>query len=103
MLVVSLAFSVLSFKYSKPIALGAIVVTMLVISGLMVIESSFKARLWHTATNVEQSIRLDNYESSAGYRIEFYKTGIKVLMENPYSGVGVGDVADELASRFNWV
>ena len=59
----------------------------------------FNARIDQTLANVEHMMVNDDYHSSAGYRLEFYRGAIQVGADYPVSGVGVGDVVTELENR----
>lgn len=61
----------------------------------------FSARVDQTLANVDRMVVNDDYQSSAGYRLEFYRGAIQIGIEHPAGGVGVGDVVDELESRAN--
>jgi len=52
-----------------------------------------------TLANVERMVVSDDYHSSVGYRLEFYRNAINIGLDYPLSGVGVGDVKRTLQSR----
>lgn len=56
----------------------------------------FHERVNQTLANVELMVVSDDYHSSTGYRLEFYRYGVGVGMDHLLSGVGVGDVARTL-------
>lgn len=58
----------------------------------------FNGRINETLANVEQVFLNDDIRSSAGHRLEFYRGALKIAGENPFVGVGVGDVSSELAN-----
>lgn len=58
----------------------------------------FNGRVNQTFANIERVIVNDDIGSSAGHRLEFYRGALKIGGENFFIGVGVGDVASELAS-----
>lgn len=59
----------------------------------------FHDRVNQTLANVEKMVVNNDYQSSVGYRLEFYRGAIHVGFENPLSGVGVGDVAKTLQTQ----
>lgn len=79
---------------------GSIVCVIgLLVTGYLGIES-FQTNVDLTVTNFEQMIRLNNHNSGVGHRVLYYGQAIAIGLENPLTGVGVGDVASELASRY---
>ena len=52
----------------------------------------FHERVNQTLSNIESTVVGDNYHSSTGYRLEFYRYGMGIGMDHPLLGVGVGDV-----------
>ena len=65
------------------------------------ILDSFHDRIMMTIDNVHRAIAYGEIESSAGYRIEFYRAALVLGLQNPIVGVGVGDVADSLSTLFD--
>ena len=59
----------------------------------------FNVRIDQTLANIERMMVNDDYQSSAGYRLEFYRGAIEIGADNPVGGVGVGDVVAELQNR----
>ncbi len=52
-----------------------------------------------TLANLEKVVVSDDYHSSAGQRLEFYRGAINIGLDHPLIGVGVGDVTSVLQSR----
>lgn len=59
----------------------------------------FSHRVNETLINVERMVMDNNYHSSAGTRLEFYRGALNIASDNPFGGVGVGDVVSELEKR----
>jgi O-antigen ligase len=81
--------------------LQALIVTLLMAAGCIIMYASFdqlNARVNQTLANVERSVIYDDYQSSAGHRLEFYRGAIQIGLDNPLGGTGVGDVVTELES-----
>lgn len=41
----------------------------------------------------------ENGASSTGSRLELWKTGLEIIQEHPFTGVGIGDVKDKFAEK----
>lgn len=61
--------------------------------------SGFYDKVNQTVANVEKIVINDDYQSSVGERLEFYRGAINIGMDHPLKGVGVGDVTKTLKSR----
>ena len=96
---VSFIFVVLSFTRLQA---GIMTLVAAVAFGSACISlDQFNAQLDKTLVNVENMVVNDDYNSSSGYRLEYYRAGIQIGADNPLSGVGVGDVVAELQNRVN--
>ena len=96
---VSFMFVVLTFS-----RLQAAVLALVVAFGFgaaYVSLDQFNARVDQTLASVERMVVNDDFQSSAGYRLEFYRGAIQIGADNPVGGVGVGDVVAELENRAN--
>lgn len=94
---VCLAFAILTF--SRIQALFAVVAAVILFTVSYFTFDQFHTRVNQTVANVEKMVVSDDYNSSAGYRLEFYRGAINVGMDYPVGGVGVGDVTSTLQSR----
>jgi len=94
---VSFIFVVLSFSRLQA-AILALVATVAFGTAYLSLDQ-FNARVGQTLANVERMMVNDDYQSSAGYRLEFYRGAIQIGADNPVGGVGVGDVVAELENR----
>ena len=84
----------LSFSRLKS---GILALTAVVGVGVAYLSlDQFNAQVDQTLVNIERMVVNDHYQSSAGYRLEFYRGAIQIGTENPWGGVGVGDVVTEL-------
>lgn len=61
----------------------------------------FQSRVQWTIGNVRAALFNGSVDSSAGHRLEFYRLAIDIGTDHPLTGVGVGDAANELRSRFD--
>lgn len=60
------------------------------------------SRVQTTITNVMASFETGKHDhTSSGYRLEFYKAGMRIVEENVILGVGVGDVSNELLKEWS--
>ena len=96
---VSFIFVVLSFSRMQAMIIALLAAVAFCAAYLFM--DQFNARLDSTIANVERMVVNDDYESSAGYRLEFYRGAILIGADNLAGGVGVGDVAGELKSLAN--
>jgi hypothetical protein len=96
---VSLIFVVLSFSRLQAAVLASIAALSLGIAYLSL--GQFNAQVNHTLTSFERMVVDDDYNTSAGNRLEFYRGAIQIGADNPLGGVGVGDVVTELKDRAN--
>ncbi|MDC3279076.1 O-antigen ligase family protein [Litorivicinus sp.] len=96
---VSFIFVVLNFSRLQASVLA--LVTAFGFVAAYVSLDQFNTRVDQTLTNLEQLMVNDDYHSSAGHRLEFYRGAIQIGADNPVGGVGVGDVVAELESRAN--
>lgn len=94
---VSFIFVVLSFSRLQA-AILAFVAAVAFVAAYVSLDQ-FNARVDQTLGNVERMVVNDDYQSSAGYRLEFYRAAIQIGADNPAGGVGVGDVVAELENR----
>jgi len=94
---VALIFVILTFRRltSLVLVLGAVMLCFMAYQTF----DKFNTRVNQTIANVERMIVDDDYYSSSGYRIEFYRIALQIGTENPLGGVGVGDVTSELSDR----
>jgi O-antigen ligase len=96
---VSFTFVVLSFSRLQAVTLA--LVTAVAFGVAYFSLDQFNARVDQTLANVERMVVNDDYQSSAGYRLEFYRGAIQIGADHPVGGVGVGDVVSELENRAN--
>ena len=96
---VTFIFVVLSFTRLQAAILT--LVAAVALGTAYVSLDEFNSRLDQTLVNVERMVVDDDYKSSAGYRLEFYRGAIQIGADNPVGGVGVGDVVSELENRAN--
>lgn len=94
---VCLTFAVLTF--SRIQAVLAVSVAVILFAFPYFLFDQFHNRVNQTVANVEKMVVSDDYNSSAGRRLEFYRGAINVGLDYPLAGVGVGDVASTLKSR----
>jgi len=91
---VCLTFLVLTF--AKVRLLLSIVCLLAIFLVMYLSFDRLGQRVDQTISNAVNMIVYDDYASSAGYRLEFYKGAIHIGLENPLTGVGVGDVPKTL-------
>lgn len=91
---VSFIFVLLSVSRLKSAMLVSIAFVGLVVAYLSL--DQFSAQVDLTLVNIERMFLNDDYQSGVGFRIEAYRGAIQIGIENPWSGVGVGDVVTEL-------
>jgi len=96
---VTFIFVVLSFTRLQAAILT--LVAAVALGTAYVSLDEFNSRLDQTLVNVERIVVDDDYISSAGYRLEYYRGAIQIGADNPVGGVGVGDVVSELENRAN--
>jgi len=94
---VCLTFAVLTFSRARLFLAVAFAVILFGASYLAF--DRFHERVNQTLANVERMVVSDDYHSSVGYRLEFYRNAINIGLDYPLSGVGVGDVKRTLQSR----
>jgi len=94
---VCLTFIVLSFGRYKSAVL-AIAFGILLVSTYASLEQ-FQSRIDETLVNVERVFSAYDVQSSAGFRIELARVALRIGIDHPLGGVGVGDVALELERR----
>ena len=94
---VCLTFAVLSFSRIQAVLAVSAAAILFVASYFSFDE--LQNRVNQTVANVEKMVVSDDYDSSAGYRLEFYRGAINVGLDYPLGGVGVGDVTSTLQSR----
>ncbi|MDB2411907.1 O-antigen ligase family protein [Litoricolaceae bacterium] len=99
LITVTVVFAVLTFRGSNLVAAFLLTVVFCVLSFKYL--AGFHDRVTQTLDNVEKMLVEDNYNSSVGYRLEFYRAAIEIGLDNPMVGVGVGDVASELRAYWN--
>jgi len=91
---VSLLFVVLTFNRLQAAILCFGVAVAFSVAYLSL--DRFSSNVDQTLANVERMVVNGDYQSSAGYRLEFYRVAIQIGADNPLGGVGVGDVVAEL-------
>lgn len=77
---------------------------VLSVGSLVVFYLSFDSlhnRVNQTVENVVKTVTIHDYESSAGYRIEFYRGAVDIGLDYPLTGVGVGDLKSTLQAKFD--
>ena len=93
---VCLTFAVLSFSINRAGLVIGVAGILFVISYLSF--EQFSARINSTVVDVENYFVNDDHESSAGQRLEFYRGAINIGLDDPWTGVGVGEVTKTLKS-----
>lgn len=96
-LLVCIVFPALALERTK--AVMVITSLMVVFGASYALLDRFSDRVNETVANVEMMVMSDDYHSSAGYRLEFYRAALDVGLDYPLRGVGVGDVAKTLQER----
>ena len=99
LMTVSVVFAALTFRGSNLVVAFSLTVVCCVLSFKYLV--GFQNRVTQTLDNVEKMLVEDNYHSSAGYRLEFYRAAIEIGLDNPMVGVGVGDVTSELKALWH--
>lgn len=94
---VCLAFTVLTFNRIQ--AVLAFIAALILFGVSYLSFERFSDQVNHTLINAKKVIVSDDYHSSGGYRLEFYKEAIKIGVDHPMTGVGVGDVVSTLRAR----
>lgn len=97
--VVSVLFTVILLSFSRVQAGLAILVALIMVVCLYMWLDRFHDQINQTLSNVESALIGDEYQSSAGQRIEYYREAINIGFDFPLSGVGVGDVVSTLQKR----
>ena len=93
---VCIAFIVLTFsRVQSVLAVGA---TVILIGVSYLSFDRFHDRVNLTVNNVQRMIVNNDYQSSVGYRLEFYQGAINIGLDYPLTGVGVGDATRTLQS-----
>ena len=98
-IVVSFIFVVLSFSRLQAAILASVAAVAFAAAYFSL--DRFNSRVGQTLANVERVVVNDDYQSSSGRRLEFYRGAIHIAVDYPLGGVGVGDVVDELENRAN--
>jgi O-antigen ligase len=99
--VIAVSFIFVFLSFSRLQAAILALVAAVAFGAAYVSLDQFNARVDQTLANVERMVVNDDYQSSAGYRLEFYRGAIQIGADNPLGGVGVGDVVAELENRAN--
>ena len=94
---VCLTFAILTFSRIQAVLAISAAVILFAVSYFSF--DQFHNRVNQTVPNIEKMMVSDDYHSSAGYRLEFYRGAINVGLDYPLGGVGVGDVTSTLKSR----
>ena len=94
---VILAFTVLTWNRRK--AVLAVVAIMILLGMFYLLFERLHDRVNQTVSNGVKMILHDEYRSSEGYRLEFYRGAIHIGIEHPLLGVGVGGVSKTLQSK----
>lgn len=94
---VCLTFAILTFSRIQAVLAVSAAVILFAVSYFSF--DKFHNRVNQSVANVEKMMVNDDYHSSAGYRLEFYRGAINVGLDYPLGGVGVGDVTSTLKSR----
>lgn len=84
---VCLTFAVLSFLRIQAVLAVSAAVILFAVSYFSF--DQFHNRVNQTVANVEQTVVSDDYRSSTGYRLEFYRGAINVGFDYPLGGVGM--------------
>lgn len=96
-IVIGVAFCALTIPKRQFLKSSILMILILLFSYLAL--DRFQEQVVHTFGNVEKMMSVGDYNSSAGYRLEYYRGAIGIALENPILGVGVGDVVNELIAR----
>ena len=99
--VIAVSFIVVLLTFSRLRAAILILVVAVAFGAAYFSLDHFNARVDQSLANVERMVVNDDYQSSAGYRLDFYRGAIQIGVENPVGGVGIGDVVSELENRAN--
>lgn len=94
---VCLVYALLSFTRIK--AFLALMITVALLTTSYMCFEKLRARVNQAVENVAMMVVTDDYHSSEGYRLEFYRTAINIGLEYPLIGLGVGDVTNVLQSK----
>lgn len=97
--VVSIVFILLSFSRVRVEIVGLLAV--LILGAFYLALPQLGARLDLSVHNLERAMVFGDFNSSVGYRLDFYQAALFLGAEHPLMGVGVGDVASELEGLFN--
>lgn len=97
--VVFVCITFVALTFTRIQAVIAVVCAVFIFGLSYVTFDRFHDRLNQTIANTEKMVSSDDYKSSAGYRLEFYRGAINIGMDEPFTGVGVGGVTKELRSR----
>lgn len=95
---VTLLFFLVSLSFKRFFIALSVFVASLLFSYLNF--DNFGHRIDATVANVEKMIVSNDYSSSAGQRLEYYRGAILISKDYPVLGVGVGDYDAELKHRF---
>lgn len=101
LLMLTVALAVAGLTWSKKRFFIFCVVVIVGTTAAYPVLDRFKHRVDQTVRNVTKMVVHDDYRSSAGLRLEYYKNAIEIGVENPLLGVGVGDVEGALREKFD--
>lgn len=86
--------------FSRAISSAAVIITLCVAGIFYTTSDKLHDRIHETLQNAQRMVNTDDYHSSVGYRLEFYRSALQIGYEHPVIGVGVGDVTSVLAARY---
>lgn len=94
---VCITFALLTCPRIKAVLIVASMVFLFGIS--YVTFDRFQDQVNLTFANFEKVITADDYQSGVGHRLEYYRGAIKIGLDYPFTGVGVGDATSTLLAR----
>ncbi len=96
---VTFIFLLLTFDRLKLTAINLAIV--LAIGSIYLSDGRFTMRITETFADFERALVHDDFLTSVGSRLEFYRGATQIGLQNPVLGVGVGDVVAELQNAFD--
>lgn len=94
---VCVVFAILTFKKAELLVVLSLIAMLFVLAFQHL--AGFQSRIYETRNNIEKLFVSEEFQSSAGYRLVFYRTALEIGSERPLLGVGVGGVAKEFRDR----
>ena len=91
-------FFSINFSVRKALAAGLMATAFVVFS--FYFSDTLNARVMETYVNLEKVFVNGDFQSSLGYRLEFYRAALVLWNSSPILGLGVGDVTESLAEMY---